>query len=97
MGAGLGRGGSRYTGKKCRLISMFSLTVAFFFVEIVVGKLLSVFVMITMLLLVRLPHKLHGSGLRLLSHALRHRGLDHSLSLCTDGAKVMGQEHIRMG
>lgn len=39
MGAGLGRGGSRYTGKKCRLISMFSLTVAFFFVEIVVGYL----------------------------------------------------------
>jgi len=37
MGAGDGSGGSRYTGKKCRLVSMFSLTVAFFFVEIVVG------------------------------------------------------------
>ena len=38
MGTGEGRGGSRYTGKKCRLVSMFSLTVAFFFVEIVVGR-----------------------------------------------------------
>lgn len=39
MGAGVGSGGSRYTGKKCRLVSMFSLTVAFFFVEIIVGYL----------------------------------------------------------
>ena len=39
MGAGEGSGGSRYTGKKCRLVSMFSLTVAFFFVEIIVGRL----------------------------------------------------------
>ena len=37
MGAGRGRGEGRYTGKKCRLVSMFSLTVAFFLVEIVVG------------------------------------------------------------
>ena len=39
MGAGEGRGGGRYTGKKCRLVSMFSLTVVFFLVEIIVGKL----------------------------------------------------------
>ena len=38
MGAGEGRGGGRYTGKKCRLVSMFSLTVVFFLVEIIVGK-----------------------------------------------------------
>jgi len=39
MGAGEGSGGGRYSGKKCRLVSMFSLTVAFFLVEIVVGYL----------------------------------------------------------
>jgi len=39
MGAGEGSGGGRYSGKKCRLVSMFSLTVVFFFVEIVVGYL----------------------------------------------------------
>ena len=38
MGAGEGRGEGRYSGKKCRLVSMFSLTFAFFLVEIVVGK-----------------------------------------------------------
>ena len=27
----------RYTGKKCRLLSMFGLTLSFFFVEIIVG------------------------------------------------------------
>jgi len=39
MGAGEGRGEGRYSGKKCRLVSMFSLTFAFFLVEIVVGYL----------------------------------------------------------
>jgi len=39
MGAGSGRGEGRYSGKKCRLVSMFSLTTAFFFVEIIVGYL----------------------------------------------------------
>jgi len=39
MGAGTGRGEGRYSGKKCRLVSMFSLTTAFFFVEIIVGYL----------------------------------------------------------
>jgi len=37
MGLGVGRGSGRYSGKKCRLVSMFSLTSAFFLVEIVVG------------------------------------------------------------
>lgn len=37
LGAGLGRGGGRFTGKKCRLVSMFSLTTIFFLVEIIVG------------------------------------------------------------
>jgi len=37
MGLGEGRGSGRYTGKKCRLICMFGLTTAFFFVEIIVG------------------------------------------------------------
>ena len=40
MGLGLGRGAGRYSGKKCRLVSMFSLTTAFFLVEIVVGELM---------------------------------------------------------
>ena len=35
---GAGGDGSRYTGKKCRLVSMFSLTVVFFLVEIIVGE-----------------------------------------------------------
>jgi len=39
MGAGKGRGQGRFTGKKCRLVSMFSLTTAFFLVEIIVGYL----------------------------------------------------------
>jgi zinc transporter 1 len=39
MGAGDGRGKGRFSGKKCRLVSMFSLTTAFFFVEIIVGYL----------------------------------------------------------
>jgi len=39
MGAGEGRGQGRFSGKKCRLVSMFSLTTAFFFVEIIVGYL----------------------------------------------------------
>ena len=47
MGAGDGSGGSRYTGKKCRLVSMFSLTVAFFFVEIVVGRFEFILVLVT--------------------------------------------------
>ena len=38
MGAGEGRGEGRYSGKKCRLVSMFSLTFAFFLVEIIVGE-----------------------------------------------------------
>eukprot|EP00092_Neocalanus_flemingeri_P047619 GFUD01054035.1.p1 GENE.GFUD01054035.1~~GFUD01054035.1.p1 ORF type:complete len:536 (-),score=154.62 GFUD01054035.1:840-2447(-) len=38
-GRGEGRGEGRYSGKKCRLVSMFSLTTAFFFVEIIVGYL----------------------------------------------------------
>ena len=46
MGAGEGRGGGRYTGKKCRLVSMFSLTVVFFLVEIIVGKLRLLMVMV---------------------------------------------------
>ena len=37
-GSGDGSGGGRYSGKKCRLVSMFSLTVVFFLVEIIVGK-----------------------------------------------------------
>ena len=52
MGAGEGRGGGRYTGKKCRLVSMFSLTVVFFLVEIIVGKRRLLMVM------VRLPRAL---------------------------------------
>ena len=52
MGAGEGRGGGRYTGKKCRLVSMFSLTVVFFLVEIIVGKPRLLMVM------VRLPQAL---------------------------------------
>jgi len=39
MGAGEGRGEGRYSGKKCRLVSMFSLTFSFFLVEIIVGYL----------------------------------------------------------
>ena len=70
MGAGLGRGGSRYTGKKCRLVSMFSLTVAFFFVEIIVGKLLLVSELNIIFLPVRIPHKLHGSGGRQFPHVV---------------------------
>ena len=56
MGAGEGRGGGRYTGKKCRLVSMFSLTVVFFLVEIIVGKprLLMVMVRLPRALLVKL-------------------------------------------
>ena len=55
MGAGEGRGGGRYTGKKCRLVSMFSLTVVFFLVEIIVGKprLLMVMVRLPRALLVK--------------------------------------------
>ena len=52
MGAGEGRGGGRYTGKKCRLVSMFSLTVVFFLVEIIVGKLR------LLMVIVRLPRAL---------------------------------------
>lgn len=37
MGAGSGYGAGRYSGKKCRLVSMFALTSAFFLVEIIVG------------------------------------------------------------
>lgn len=37
LGAGFGRGRGRFTGKKCRLVSMFSLTTVFFLVEIIVG------------------------------------------------------------
>jgi len=36
-GAGAGRGQGKFTGKKCRLISMFCLTTAFFLVEILTG------------------------------------------------------------
>ena len=43
MGLGVGAGRGRYSGKKCRLVSMFSLTTAFFLVEIVVGKFLKLF------------------------------------------------------
>jgi len=39
MGAGKGKGNGRFSGKKCRLVSMFSLTTAFFLVEIIVGYL----------------------------------------------------------
>ena len=38
MGAGSGLGRGKFSGKKCRLISMFALTSAFFLVEIVTGK-----------------------------------------------------------
>ena len=37
MGQGTGRGEGKFSGKKCRLVSMFSLTTAFFLVEIIVG------------------------------------------------------------
>ena len=39
MGWGTGRGEGKFSGKKCRLASMFSLTTAFFLVEIIVGYL----------------------------------------------------------
>lgn len=39
MGLGGGRGEGKFSGKKCRLVSMFSLTTAFFLVEIIVGYL----------------------------------------------------------
>ena len=39
MGQGTGRGEGKFSGKKCRLVSMFSLTTAFFLVEIIVGYL----------------------------------------------------------
>jgi cation diffusion facilitator family transporter len=39
LGIGMGRGRGKFSGKKCRLVSMFSLTTAFFFVEIIVGYL----------------------------------------------------------
>ena len=39
MGLGRGRGEGKFSGKKCRLVSMFSLTTAFFLVEIIVGYL----------------------------------------------------------
>ena len=48
MGAGDGSGGGRYSGKKCRLVSMFSLTVVFFFVEIIVGEFVESFQMFTL-------------------------------------------------
>ena len=48
MGAGDGSGGGRYSGKKCRLVSMFSLTVVFFFVEIIVGEFVESFLMFTL-------------------------------------------------
>jgi len=38
-GSGEGRGSGKFSGKKCRLASMFGLTSAFFLVEIVVGYL----------------------------------------------------------
>ncbi|XP_023344529.1 zinc/cadmium resistance protein isoform X2 [Eurytemora carolleeae] len=37
MGAGSGSGRGKFSGKKCRLVSMFALTSAFFLVEIVTG------------------------------------------------------------
>jgi zinc transporter 1 len=37
MGAGSGLGRGKFSGKKCRLVSMFALTSAFFLVEIVTG------------------------------------------------------------
>jgi len=39
MAFGQGSGRGRFSGKKCRLVSMFSLTTAFFLVEIIVGYL----------------------------------------------------------
>jgi zinc transporter 1 len=39
MGLGMGAGRGKFTGKKCRLASMFSLTTVFFLVEIIVGYL----------------------------------------------------------
>jgi len=36
-GLGVGRGKGKFSGKKCRLVSMFSLTTMFFLVEIIVG------------------------------------------------------------
>jgi len=39
MGWGRGRGEGKFSGKKCRLASMFSLTTAFFLAEIIVGYL----------------------------------------------------------
>ena len=37
-GRGEGRGRGKFSGKKCRLVSMFSLTASFFLVEIIVGE-----------------------------------------------------------
>ena len=39
-GGGAGSGGGKFSGKKCRLISMFCLTTAFFLLEIVTGECL---------------------------------------------------------
>ena len=40
--------------------------------------------------------QLDGSHLRLVSHAVRHRGPLHRFPLRQDGPQVMGQKHLRM-